>query len=166
MGWKSVVEPMDFERIHLEPFPNAWRLEEGSPNMTEIIGLGASLSLIEEIGIEAIESRILELIARLQERGYEVTSSLEPEERSGIVTFRHPGHPSGELVKYLTDRKEACALRGGCVRFSLHFSTMMNRDSNPSPQGEPTPPATLPSIRIGKAFVRLRRPSGRHAKLP
>ena len=53
--------------------------------------------------------------------GYEVVSPRNPDERSGIVTFRVPGADANALSNALLERNVVCAPRSGGVRVSPHF---------------------------------------------
>jgi len=90
----SVENFQKFDSTLFEPKNTIQRVEEGSSNMLGLIGLNASMSLIEEIGIDLIEKRILQLaslsISLLEERGYVVSSSHTDGTLSGIVMFNHP----------------------------------------------------------------------------
>ena len=60
------------------------------------IGLHASLSLLQEVGIEQIAERVLMLagvaIGDMQERGYRLAADSAPEHRSGIVIVEQRAH--------------------------------------------------------------------------
>ncbi len=88
IGWNSVVGARDFATIDLRLKPNAGRWESGSPNVAGITALGASLELLLEIGIGAVQDRVLELTDYLCEQlSPHVFSSREPGEKSGIVSL-------------------------------------------------------------------------------
>ncbi|MBI2368739.1 MAG: aminotransferase class V-fold PLP-dependent enzyme [Deltaproteobacteria bacterium] len=87
LGWKSVVDPRDFDTYHFKLQPHAGKFEGGSLNVLGIYALGAALALLEEVGMERIAARVLGLTDRLIEglrgRGYEIVTPLGPGERSG-----------------------------------------------------------------------------------
>jgi len=124
LGWASVTNPGDYLSYDTTPLPNAQRFESGTRNTVGIYGLRASLELIEQIGINVIESRILmltdQLAAGLREMGYEVISSRVPDEKSGIVAFQHAKHPVEMLFQHLKDHNIIGAVRGGYCRLSPH----------------------------------------------
>lgn len=127
-GWHMVEHLGDFERADWEPAASARRFECGSPNMLGIHAFDASLSLLEEAGLEQIEqaiaARIDQLIALIDARGFELLSPRAPEQRAGILTFRVPGISDHQtLWRSLMERKLLCAARGGGIRFSPHFHT-------------------------------------------
>lgn len=94
VGPLSAVPDMSFLNQTLALRSDAGRFETGVPNFTGILGVGASLALLNRVGIQTIEKRILDLsdylAEGLQSRGYRVLSPrARPEERSGILVYRH-----------------------------------------------------------------------------
>ncbi|WP_250658193.1 aminotransferase class V-fold PLP-dependent enzyme [Alkalimarinus coralli] len=127
-GWHMVKHRGDYTRNSWELAPDATRFECGSPNMLGIHALNASLSLINEIGIEtiseALDSNISYLIGKLKDiPGIEFVSSIEHPRLAGIVTFTVNGIEPNELYSELMKAGVICACRGGGVRFSPHFYT-------------------------------------------
>ncbi|UHD15982.1 aminotransferase class V-fold PLP-dependent enzyme [Thiocapsa bogorovii] len=126
-GWHMLEHSGDFDRRDWRPAEDARRFECGSPNLLGVHALEASLSLIEEVGIEnvwhEVQMRTAHLIERIDQHGLEILSPRAPERRAGIVTFRVPGKPSSELYPELMHRRVLCAQRGGGIRFSPHFYT-------------------------------------------
>jgi len=127
-GWHMVEHMHDFNRTDWEPAHSARRFECGSPNMMGIMALSASLSLIEETGIETIEKQVLEntayLISELSQRAnIQLLSDANEKSRSGIVTFKHQNISNEQLFEYLKTNNIFCAPRGGGVRISPHFYT-------------------------------------------
>lgn len=130
-GWHMVEHPGDFDRRDWQPTKSARRFEPGSPNMLGIHALNASLSLLEEIGMEAVEARVLRRAKQLKdavmhENSLQLLSHSDPERMSGIVTFRHKNLDDTAhvaLYGYLMRHGVICAHRGGGIRFSPHFYT-------------------------------------------
>ncbi len=126
-GWHMLEHSGDFDRPDWQPAEDARRFECGSPNLLGVQALEASLSLIEEVGIEQVRSRLQErtahLIEAIDRHGLELLSPRAPERRAGIVTFRAPGTTASELYTGLMQRRVLCAQRGGGIRFSPHFYT-------------------------------------------
>jgi cysteine desulfurase / selenocysteine lyase len=92
VGWNSVIGATDFSRIDFTLKPHAGRWESGSLNVAGIMGLGASVELLLQVGVQNVAARVLELTdylcRRLAERpGPAVFSSRRPGESSGIVSL-------------------------------------------------------------------------------
>ena len=125
VGWRSVVDNQDFDRYHTQLQPGAGRFEEGTPNTPGIFALGAAVDLLLELGIDAIEGRVLALTERLavglRERGALCLSPRGPGEASGIVSFRLPDEPVERTVARLRARRIFVVARRGGVRASPHF---------------------------------------------
>jgi len=125
VGWNSVINESAYLDYDLTLRPNARRFEEGSLNIMGIYALGAAVGQTLDIGIQNIETRVLALtdifIHKLEEKGYQIVSSLNPEERSGIVCFRSQKHSSAQLFRLLTENNIAVADRAQSVRVSPHF---------------------------------------------
>ena len=124
VGWNSVVEALNFDRIDLQFKPHAGRWEGGSHNVAGIVGLGASLELLLETGIDAIAAKVLELTDYLCERaasaGAEIFSSRAPGEKSGIVSLSVPGKPPQDLKRRCEQAGVVVNVRGGRLRLSPH----------------------------------------------
>ena len=72
VGWHSVVHASDYTRIELDLKPTAARYEGGSQNMAGMLGLGASLDLLLDLGMEDVAAAILDITDRACERLREV----------------------------------------------------------------------------------------------
>ena len=125
MGALSVVDVPKFDPLDFSVKPNAQRYEEGTPNGLGLAGLDAALSLLEEVGGDAIAAQVLSLAAhaadRLEAKGYQVTSPRADHQRAGLVMFQHPAHSNEAVLQALTDAGVTAAVRGGKLRFSPHF---------------------------------------------
>jgi selenocysteine lyase/cysteine desulfurase len=120
--------PSDTGRLldyRFTPRPTAERFEGGSKNYLGIYGFDAGLDIIEGAGLENIEKHALGLtgllVNRLQDKGYRILSSLDPQERSGIISFSHPRHDAAQLVQRLLDARIVVAWREGAIRVSIHL---------------------------------------------
>ncbi len=127
-GWHMVDRPGNYDTTEWQPSPTATRFECGSPNMMGIHALQASLSLIEDVGLETISNRIFNNVKLLIELIDDIDRSklLSPRERrrqSGIVTFAITDADHTQLYRYLMQNGVICAQRGGGIRFSPHFYT-------------------------------------------
>src|SRR5690606_22437219 len=66
-GWHMLEHPGDYERPDWEPSRTARRFECGSPNMLGAMALEASLSLLEEVGMEQVAKDLAERVQWLQD---------------------------------------------------------------------------------------------------
>jgi len=125
IGAISVENPYNFDSTVFDPKKTIQRAEEGSPNLFGLVGLDASISLIDEVGIEKIEARVTELatvcIELLEKKGYVVSSSQAEGTMSGIVMFGHPTHANAEVMEALKAAKVSCVERNGKIRFAPHL---------------------------------------------
>lgn len=127
-GWHMTDVFTEFDKEEWKPASTARRFECGSPNMLGIHALNASLSLLLEIGMPAIEERVLNNSEYLfdcinNEKQLELLTDNKPGRSSGIVTFRHRSIDNDKLFSVLTENGVMCAQRGGGIRFSPHFYT-------------------------------------------
>ena len=124
-GAGSMVDVEPYLDYAFEPRPDARRFESGSPNVVGVVGLGAALQLLNEVGPANIEERIRRLTDRacegLRSKGYSIYSSREEGEWSGIVMFECGGHDGREIVKSLAEQKICISLRAGRLRMAPHF---------------------------------------------
>ncbi|MNQ81093.1 Cysteine desulfurase [compost metagenome] len=127
-GWHMLEHPADYERADWEPSRTARRFECGSPNMLGAMALEASLSLLEEVGMEQVALALGERVQWLQDGlakipGVQLLSPLNPARRAGILSFRLDGWENQALFERLRAEQVVCAQRGGGIRFSPHFYT-------------------------------------------
>ncbi|MFK7790595.1 MAG: aminotransferase class V-fold PLP-dependent enzyme, partial [Phycisphaeraceae bacterium] len=126
-GWLGKVNPLDYGNYDERYLPDARRFEPGTWNIAGIRGMGASLGLLMEVGMETVWSRVdalcQHLRGRLTEKGYQVVSPPRPSERSGIVAFDWPGHEAkyAGIVRSLAGQRTIIAQRMGHLRASPHF---------------------------------------------
>ncbi len=131
-GWHMVKDVGNYDMKEWQAADTAQRFECGSPNMLGIHALSASLSLIEEIGIENIanniinnSSYIIDNISKIN--GIKFISPTEIPDFAGIVTFKIDGKNSAEIYTKLMKNKVICANRAGGIRFSPHFYTSKDK---------------------------------------
>lgn len=123
VGWKSVKNPLDFDNLHFDLRDDAARFEEGTQSFATIVGMGAALALLDEIGIDRIARHITDWLAEcarmLAAAGLE--PGPDPSMRRGILTFRSPSGSAEELVQRAAAAGIALSARRGRVRVSPHF---------------------------------------------
>lgn len=131
VGWMNMVDAGNYGDYNFEFQPDARRFEPGSWNIPGIHGLGASIDLLLDVGIDNVWQRVDALTSRFcegaAEKGYDIfTPRSDPDERSGIVIFSAPERLGGsekhrEIVHELEKQKIVIALREGRLRVSPHF---------------------------------------------
>lgn len=127
-GWHMLEHMGDYNRQGWEPAQSARRFECGSPNMLAAMALDASLSLLEEVGLEEVGRLVEERVQWLHEGlqaipGVTLHSPGKGERRAGIVSFSVAGVDSRALHAKLMEQQVVCIPRGPGVRFSPHFYT-------------------------------------------
>ncbi|MCK0155406.1 aminotransferase class V-fold PLP-dependent enzyme [Alcanivorax sp. S6407] len=126
-GWHMIANAGDYSQTDWQVADNAKRFECGSPNMLGAHALDASLSLLQDTGMEAVEAalqeRIQYLIDGLLRHGATLLSPVDEEKRAGIVTFVLPDEAPSDTFQRLKRQGVVCAERGGGIRFSPHFYT-------------------------------------------
>ncbi len=132
-GWGRYFATPESTPVRIYDFPiTAKSLEiNGTANYPGAVGLGASLELINGIGITAIEQHVLGLAERLHEGltrlGIRVVTRPEPDARSGITTFEVSDRPAENeaFLDALLDERVYVALRYtshvGGIRVSTHL---------------------------------------------
>jgi len=109
IGWLSVKDPygMRNDEIHLR-HDVASRAEIGCPHFAGVFALGASIELMQSIGIASIQQRVLELnrklTAQLEECGWKVLSPLSEEQFRSAETLVAADNPA-QVVNGLASNK-------------------------------------------------------------
>jgi cysteine desulfurase/selenocysteine lyase len=125
VGWMNVVDAQNFGSYEYALRPDAGRFECGTHNVAGLMGLRASLQMLQSIGILQIGERIKMLgdllIAGLRKKGYRVISPRLGENWSGIVSFSSPTLSHEKIFQDLRAKRIEIALREGRLRCSPHF---------------------------------------------
>lgn len=123
----------------LEPYPG--RFEGGTQNIAGVIGLGAALDYINEIGIREIEKHGIKLTKYMHDEIDSIDGVIcygDPQNIHGIVSFNIAGMNSHDVAKILDEIKNICVrsgyhcaipaikhigadMFGGTVRASVHY---------------------------------------------
>jgi kynureninase len=124
VGWFSHKRPFDFDMSGLDMRDDVWRYAGGTPNVPALYaGIGGA-EVINEVGIDAIRRRHIELtsfaVERAQEEGLTVNSPLDSAVRGGHVTVDFAGARGAcdELIrrKFIVDYRP-----GSGIRIAPHF---------------------------------------------
>jgi cysteine desulfurase/selenocysteine lyase len=132
-GWGRYFATRNTTPVRIYDFPTTAKSLEinGTANYPGAVGLGASLELVNGLGIGAIQEHVVSLTDRLHEElpalGVRVVTRPEPEVRSGITTFEVSDRESENeaFVQALLDERVYVAMRYtsgvGGIRISTHF---------------------------------------------
>jgi len=124
IGWNSVVNEREYDKINFTLKDDARRFEEGSPSIIGILALGQSLKFLLEVGIENINKRVLSLgslvIEKAEKAGFIVRTPENIEERAGIISFGSEFDPS-EIREKLFKDNVLINYRDGALRVAPHF---------------------------------------------
>lgn len=124
IGWMSVKNENEFEKIDYRLKTRAGRFEEGTYNVMGIHALGASLEMFRDIGVNDIYERVLSLgeliISEAEKRGFQITSPREALNRGGIVSFSG-GFDPVDIREKLIKSNIVINQRGGALRLAPHF---------------------------------------------
>lgn len=129
VGYMGLRDGYDVEITSLKPelfFDDARRFDTGSYNLAGVCALGASISLLLDVGIDQIQMRVKHLtdllVDGVRAKGWTVHSPRTASEWSGIVSFSSERHDTDEIRRHL--RKEfkiVVATRCNRLRASPHF---------------------------------------------
>ena len=124
VGAHSVVQDHDYTHIELRLKPDASRYEGGSMNIPGLLGYGASIELLQSLGVANVAASILDIsdrvCAELERIGVRVVSPREGHQRSGIVSLEFPGADLAAVRRHCLLRGVALACRAGRIRVSPH----------------------------------------------
>jgi selenocysteine lyase/cysteine desulfurase len=126
MSWRSMKGGEDFTRHSTEYHDDAHRFEASSYNLAGIFGLGASMELLMEIGIDNIARHVLALTDRLVEglrqKGYIIFSPRGEGEKSAIVSVLSRTHDVTAMQRHLEqEHRIITVVRDGKLRVSPHL---------------------------------------------
>jgi selenocysteine lyase/cysteine desulfurase len=129
-GWLAGQKRDDWFAYDLTPIQNAERFEPGARNYLGVVGLDASLGVLQDAGAENIEKRVTHLrdfaAQKLSERGLEILWRGDAGQKSGIVSFRANSDDATIALYKKLDENFALSLRtdktgASWIRVSSHF---------------------------------------------
>ena len=122
-SWFGARDQFSFRVDELEFRDDAGRFSMGTPAVPTVYTALGGLEIFAEAGQDRVYARIAaltaDLVARLEEGGWEMKMAADPARRSGIVMVRH--HDAPGAVRRLADRGIIVDHRAGHVRVSPHF---------------------------------------------
>jgi selenocysteine lyase/cysteine desulfurase len=123
VGWRSHEAWREVDHLHHGTpvfSAAAERYEGGFLMIANLYALEASLDLMLEIGVEAIERRVLELAGRTR-AALRALGAAVPETGSQIVCAKFGGADPSALARRLKERRVLVAARKGALRVSPHL---------------------------------------------
>ena len=128
IGWRSHKDWRNHENLHHGPpqfAAEAEKYEGGMLPFALLYAVDSVIEMMQAIGPERIEQRVLELAAQtrdvLRGAGARLLSDNHPHYDSPIVTARFPGRDAPAIARELARRKVLVAARHGNLRVSPHF---------------------------------------------
>ncbi|RIK37931.1 MAG: hypothetical protein DCC55_22690 [Chloroflexi bacterium] len=122
-GWFAAKDMFKFNSERFEMADDARRFEPGTPAVAAVYAANAGMSIIEEIGVEAIRTRTQELAAdlhhRLRHAGLEPRLPDDLSRHAGITVLPVDDPPG--VVKALKARNIIIDYRPGLIRLSPYF---------------------------------------------
>lgn len=122
-GWRNREALFDFGSDN-PPTEDARRFEPGTLNTLGMTGLNASIDVLLEEGLDAIEAAVVERLAWLSEvlaKRPDWECVTPKSGRAGILSYRVPDAPG--LMRRLREQHVHVAVRGDLFRVSPHFYT-------------------------------------------
>jgi selenocysteine lyase/cysteine desulfurase len=130
LGWLASQDREHWFHYDTTPIASAERFEPGARNYLGIVGMEASLEVLQSHDAALVESRVVNLrnlaAQLLQENGYEVLWPPTSDLKSGIVSFRAASDEATTALYKKLDEKFALSLRSDrngaqWIRVSPHF---------------------------------------------
>ncbi len=122
-GWFAQSDIFAMDTTRYDPAPSARRFEMGTPPVPNCYAAEAGLQILAEIGLPAIENRIVELTAAIiseaKAAGYALAVPDDAERHGALITLRT--HDEKALVASLEDEGIVTSCRFGNLRISPHF---------------------------------------------
>lgn len=125
-GWMAHARPFDFEPAPIEYAPSMYRFGTGTPTIPGYIVARPGHDIVRELGVRRIRTHNTRLTTLLvegaSERGFRISTPLDPECRTGWVGIDFDG--AHEACKTLVEQRIFVDYRPGCgIRVGPHFYT-------------------------------------------
>ncbi len=132
LGASNVRSPDFIAQEEIRFLDTAARYEPGVLNLGPILGMQASLELLQAVGAETVAARLGALVRRLaaglRELGFEPAGPVEGPNASGILAVTHPRAEMAAIFQFLQENRVTASLRHDrarreYLRWSPHFYT-------------------------------------------
>lgn len=134
LGGGEMIETVRMERSTYAPIPH--KFEAGTPPIVEAVGLGAALTYLAHIGMDAIHAHERAItgyaLQGLQSvKGLTVLGPLDPAQRGGAISFELAGVHPHDVAQVLDSRGVAIRAGHHCAkpahaRFGVQSSSRMS----------------------------------------
>ncbi len=127
VGTGSVKRNHEYFDLDYDLCETSRRFEESAVSVLGASAFRVAVDLLLEVGTGVVEERVLALAGQLAqglaERGYEVVEPWprDPQEASGIVSFRKPGSHAQEVTRDLNAARIVGRAHSDFVRLAPHF---------------------------------------------
>jgi selenocysteine lyase/cysteine desulfurase len=122
-GWFADEDIFRMDISDYSPAPDARRFDAGTPPVPNIYGGLAGMSIVEEVGVDAIEALVrglnTRLIEGLDDLGASVPTPRDPASRGPLVCVRSTDAPA--LVAELATQRIVVSYRDENVRVAAHL---------------------------------------------
>ncbi len=122
-GWFAQEDIMAMDITGYSPSSTARRFEAGTPPVPNCYMAEAGMTILQEIGLENIETRIGQLTASIKdlsaEAGYSVASPPEPSRHGAMIALRC--RDEDRLIASLAEDNIVVSCRNGNLRIAPHF---------------------------------------------
>jgi selenocysteine lyase/cysteine desulfurase len=122
-GWFAQEDVNAMDIYHNQPARSARRFESGTPNVSASYACTAGIELLLSYGLEAVQTQIEHLTARIAEgaqaRGWQLVTPAAPGSHSALMAIAATDAPA--LVRELAAEGIVVSDRDGNVRISPHF---------------------------------------------
>ena len=114
MGGGEMINKVSMQDATWNEIP--WKFEAGTPNIAQVIGLGAAINYLMNIGLDKVHSHeqsLLHYALNALEQNKDVTLYGNPPERGAVIPFNLKNIHPHDLAKFLD-------LDGICIRAGHH----------------------------------------------
>ena len=114
MGGGEMINKVSMQDATWNEIP--WKFEAGTPNIAQVIGLGAAINYLMNIGLDKVHSHeqsLLHYALNALEQNEDVTLYGNPPERGAVIPFNIKNIHPHDLAKFLD-------LDGICIRAGHH----------------------------------------------
>ncbi len=125
VGWTSVKEPWLLLNNDPDLREEVNAAQTGTLPFVMIAMLVQAMKVVNQVGIENISARIIELSdllhSKLKELDFDIISNRDEDQKTGIINFQHPTMCSELIVEKLKEENVYINKRRTSLRASIHY---------------------------------------------